>query len=99
MLPLMTTKGVAVLIAILILHELLATGCAVGETRLHALAEPKPRSRKHTYAYLFPSMRSIRFLLIAEGRPLDPNRRSPDAPAGGEPPETLYGRIAQRLAA
>jgi hypothetical protein len=29
------------------------------------LAEPKPRSRKRTYACIFRSMRTLRFLLIA----------------------------------
>src|SRR6058998_560173 len=33
--------------------------------QLETLAEPKPRSRKRTYAYLFRSMRTLRFLLIA----------------------------------
>jgi hypothetical protein len=33
--------------------------------QLDTLAEPKPRSRKRTYAYLFRSMRTLRFLLIA----------------------------------
>jgi hypothetical protein len=32
--------------------------------QLDTLAEPKPRSRKRTYAYLFRSMRTLRFLLI-----------------------------------
>jgi hypothetical protein len=33
--------------------------------QLDTLPEPKPRSRKRTYAYLFRSMRTLRFLLIA----------------------------------
>ena len=33
--------------------------------QLETLAEPKPRSRKGPYAYLFRSMRTLRFLLIA----------------------------------
>ena len=33
--------------------------------QLDTLAEPKPRSRKRTYAYLLRSMRTLRFLLIA----------------------------------
>src|SRR6516165_2078735 len=33
--------------------------------QLETLAESKPRSRKRTYAYLFRSMRTLRFLVIA----------------------------------
>ena len=33
--------------------------------QLNTLAEPKPRSRKRTYACLLRSMRALRFLLIA----------------------------------
>ena len=32
--------------------------------QLATLAEPKPRSRKRTYAYLFRSMRTLRFLAV-----------------------------------
>jgi hypothetical protein len=33
--------------------------------QLDTLAEPKPRSRKRTYAYVLRRMRTLRFLLIA----------------------------------
>ena len=33
--------------------------------QLDTLAEPNPRSRKRTYGYLFRSMRTLRFLVIA----------------------------------
>jgi hypothetical protein len=32
--------------------------------QLDTLAEPKPRSRKRTYGYLFRRKRTLRFLLI-----------------------------------
>jgi hypothetical protein len=37
--------------------------------QLDTLAEPKPRSRKRTYAYVFRSLRTLRFLLIARAGP------------------------------
>jgi len=64
------------------------------------LAEPKPRSRKRTYTYLFRSMRTLRFLLIARagrltriaGRNVLRLTRNPAT-------EALYARVAHRLAA
>src|SRR5262249_42369638 len=44
--------------------------------QLETLAEPKPRSRKRTYAYFFRSMRTLRFLLIARVWAPDPRRRA-----------------------
>jgi Transposase DDE domain group 1 len=68
--------------------------------QLDALAEPKPRSRKRTYAYLIRSMRTLRFLVIA--------RASRLARIGGRhvlrlshnpATEALYASIDHRLAA
>jgi hypothetical protein len=68
--------------------------------QLDTLAEPKPRSRKRTYAYLFRSMRTLRFLLIARaGRLTQIGGRQVLRLAANPPTETLYGRITQRLAA
>ena len=68
--------------------------------QLDTLAEPKPRSRKRTYAYLFRSMRTLRFLLIARaGRLTRIGGRQVLRLAENPATETLYGQIAQRLAA
>ena len=68
--------------------------------QLDTLAEPKPRSRKRTYAYLFRSMRTLRFLLIARaGRLTRIGGRQVLRLAENPATEVLYGRIAQRLAA
>ena len=68
--------------------------------QLDTLAEPKPRSRKHTYAYLFRSMRTLRFRLIARaGRLTRIGGRHVLRLAENPATETLYDRIAQRLAA
>jgi hypothetical protein len=68
--------------------------------QLDTLAEPKPRSRKRTYAYLFRSMRTLRFLLITRaGRLTRIGGRQVLRLAANPATETLYGRIAQRLAA
>jgi hypothetical protein len=68
--------------------------------QLDTLAEPKPRSRKRTYAYLFRSMRTLRFLRIARaGRLTRIGGRQALRLAANPATETLYGRIAQRLAA
>jgi Transposase DDE domain group 1 len=65
-----------------------------------AFAEPKPRSRKRTYAYLLRSMKTIRFLVI--------NRAARIARIDGRrtlrfthnlATETLYDHLARRLAA
>ena len=68
--------------------------------QLDTLAEPKPRSRKRTYAYLFRSMRTLRFLLITRaGRLTRIGGRQVLRLAANPATETLYGRIAQRVAA
>ena len=68
--------------------------------QLDTLAEPKPRSRKRTYAYLFRSMRTLRFLLIARaGRLTRLGGRNVLRLTKNPATETLYGQIAHRLAA
>ena len=68
--------------------------------QLETLAEPKPRSRKRTYAYLFRSMRTLRFLLIARaGRLTRLGGRNVLRLTKNPATETLYGQIAHRLAA
>jgi Transposase DDE domain group 1 len=68
--------------------------------QLDTLAVPKPRSRKRTYAYLFRSMRTLRFLFISRaGRLTRIGGRQVLRLAANPATETLYGRIAQRLAA
>jgi len=68
--------------------------------QLETLAEPKPRSRKRTYAYLFRSMRTLRFLLIARaGRLSRLGGRNVLRLTKNPATETLYGQIAHRLAA
>jgi hypothetical protein len=68
--------------------------------QLETLAEPKPRSRKRTYAYLFRSMRTLRFLLIARaGRLTRLGGRNVLRLTNNPATETLYGQIAHRLAA
>ena len=68
--------------------------------QLETLAEPKPRSRKRTYAYLFRSMRTLRFLLIARaGRLSRLGGRNVLRLTKNPATETLYGQIAHRLTA
>ena len=68
--------------------------------QLETLGEPKPRSRKRTYAYLFRSMRTLRFLLIARaGRLSRLGGRNVLRLTENPATETLYGQIAHRLAA
>jgi hypothetical protein len=68
--------------------------------QLETLAEPKPRSRKRTYAYLFRSMRTLRFLLIARaGRLSRLGGRNVLRLTENPATETLYGQIAHRLVA
>src|SRR6516165_10055234 len=68
--------------------------------QLDTLAEPKPRSRKRTYAYLFRSMRTLRFLVIARaGRLTRLGGRNVLRLTKNPATETLYGQIAHRLAA
>ncbi len=68
--------------------------------QLETLAEPKPRSRKRTYAYLFRSMRTLRFLLIARaGRVTRLGGRNVLRLTRNPATEILYAQIAHRLAA
>jgi hypothetical protein len=67
--------------------------------QLETLAEPKPRSRKRTYRYLFRSMRTLRFLLIARaGRLTRLAGRNVLRLTHNPATEVLYDRIAHRLA-
>ena len=60
----------------------------------------KARSRKRTDAYLFRSMRTLRFLLITRaGRLTRIGGRQVLRLAENPATETLFDRIAQRLAA
>ena len=68
--------------------------------QLETLAAPKPRSRKRTYGYLFRSMRTLRFLLIARaGRLTRLGGRNVLRLTENPATETLYEQIAHRLAA
>ena len=68
--------------------------------QLAALAAPKPRLRKRTFSFVLPSMRTLRFLLIARAGRLTRIAgrnvlRLADNPATRE----LYEHVHQRLAA
>src|SRR5438132_7521244 len=68
--------------------------------QLDTLAEPKPRSRKRTYAYLLRSMRTLRFLLIARaGRLTRIGGRNVLRLAQNPATQALYARIHHALAA
>lgn len=68
--------------------------------QLDTLAEPKPRSRKRTYAYLLRSMRTLRFLLIARaGRLTRIDGRNVLRLAANPATEQLYAKVAHGLAA
>ena len=68
--------------------------------QLDTLAEPKPRSRKRTYAYLLRSMRTLRFLLIARaGRLTRIGGRNVLRLAENPATQALYTRIQQALVA
>jgi len=68
--------------------------------QLDTVAEPKPRSRKRTYAYLFRSMHTLRFLVIARaGRLTRLGGRNVLRLTKNPATETLYGQITHRLAA
>jgi hypothetical protein len=68
--------------------------------QLDTLAEPKPRSRKPTYAYLLRSLRTLRFLFIARaGRLTRLGGRNVLRLTENPATEALYGQIAHRLAA
>jgi len=67
--------------------------------QLDTLAEPKPRSRKRTYAYLLRSMRTLRFLIIVRaGRLTRIGGRIILRLAMNPATELLYGRIDHGLA-
>jgi hypothetical protein len=67
---------------------------------LDTLAPPKPRSRKRTYAYVFRSLRTLRFLLIARaGRVTRLGGRNVLRLTENPATEALYGQVAHRLAA
>ena len=68
--------------------------------QLETLAAPKPRSRKRTYGYLFRSMRTLRFLLIARAGPLTRlGGRNVLRLTKNPATESLYEQIAHPLAA
>jgi hypothetical protein len=68
--------------------------------QLETLAEPKRRSRKRTYAYLFRSMRTLRFLLVARaGRVTRLGGRNVLRLTNNPATESLYEQVAHRLAA
>ena len=68
--------------------------------QLDTLAEPKPRSRKRTYAYLLRSMRTLRFLLVARaGRLTRIDGRNVLRLATNPATEQLYAKVAHALAA
>jgi DDE family transposase len=63
-------------------------------------AEPKPRSRKRTYAFLFRSMRTLRFLVIARaGRVVRIGGRTRLRLAENPSVQQLYARLEHALAA
>jgi hypothetical protein len=63
-------------------------------------AEPKPRSRKRTYAFLFRSMRTLRFLVIARaGRVVRIGGRARLRLAENPSVRQLYERLEHALAA
>jgi hypothetical protein len=68
--------------------------------QLDTLAEPKARSRKRTYAYLFRSMRTLRFLLITRaGRLTRLGGRNVLRLTKNPATEQLYDTVAHRLVA
>src|SRR6516225_10758793 len=68
--------------------------------QLDTLAEPKARSRKRTYAFLFRSMRTLRFLILARaGRVTRIDGRNVLRLADNPATQALYERIAHALAA
>ena len=68
--------------------------------QLDTLAEPKPRSRKRTYAYLLRSMRTLRFLVIARaGRLTRIGGRNVLRLAENPATKALYTRIEHALIA
>ena len=69
--------------------------------QLETVATPKARSRKRTYGYLFRSMRTLRFLLIARAGQLTPASAAGRSCGLTRNPATerLYEQIAHHLAA
>src|SRR2546425_48091 len=68
--------------------------------QLDTLAEPKPRSRKRTYAYVLRSMRTLRFLLITRaGRLTRIDGRNVLRLAANPATEQLYAKVTHALAA
>ena len=68
--------------------------------KLDTVAQPKPRSRKRTYAYVFRSLRTLRFLLITRaGRLTRLGGRNVLRLTENPATEALYGQVAHRLAA
>ena len=68
--------------------------------QVDTLAEPKPRSRKRTYAYLIRSMRTLRFLLISRaGRLARIGGRHVLRLSQNPATEALYASLNHRLAA
>jgi len=68
--------------------------------QLDRLAEPKPRSRKRTYAYLIRSMRTLRFLLISRaGRLARIGGRHVLRLSQNPATEALYASLNHHLAA
>ena len=68
--------------------------------QLDTLAEPKPPSRKRTYAFLVRSMRTLRFLVIARaGRLTRIAGRNVLRLSQNAATESLYAQIGHRLAA
>jgi hypothetical protein len=68
--------------------------------QLDTMAEPKPRSRKRTYAYLLRSMRTLRFLLVARaGRLTRIDGRNVLRLTTNAATQHLYAKIAHALAA
>lgn len=66
--------------------------------QLHALATPKPRTRKRTYAYVLQSMRTLRFLLINRaGRLSRVNDRQVLRLSENSATQTLYTQISHAL--
>jgi hypothetical protein len=66
--------------------------------QLHALATPKPRTRKRTYAYVLQSMRTLRFLLINRaGRFSRVNDRQVLRLSENSATQTLYTQISHAL--
>lgn len=66
--------------------------------QLHALARPKPRTRKRTYAYVLQSMRTLRFLLINRaGRLSRVNNRQVLRLSENSATQTLYTQISHAL--